>query len=206
MASKRPTDLHGLGPTAERQETPSRLPALSFVVQKHAARRLHYDLRLEMEGVLRSWAVTRGPSLHPGERRLAVQVEDHSLAYGRFEGIIPRGSYGAGTVMLWDRGTWEPVGDAARSYAEGRLDFTLRGEKLRGRWHLVRMKGPKDAQRQNWLLIKADDAAARQDGDILADAPLSVDTGRDMAAIARDEAETAQAARPGTRQDDAPSD
>src|SRR5688572_19917021 len=112
-----------------------------FVIQKHAATRLHYDLRLEMDGVLKSWAVTRGPSLVAGDRRLAVHVEDHPLEYGGFEGTIPKGEYGGGTVIVWDRGRWSPIGDAKKGYAKGHLEFELHGEKLSGRWHLVRMAG-----------------------------------------------------------------
>ena len=111
-----------------------------YVVQKHAATRLHYDLRLEMGGVLKSWAVPKGPSLDPAEKRLAVQVEDHPLEYGAFEGIIPQHEYGGGTVMLWDRGTWEPEGDPAKEFPRGKLSFRLHGEKLRGSWALVQMK------------------------------------------------------------------
>src|ERR671910_2170309 len=102
----------------------------AYVIQKHAARRLHYDFRLELGGVLKSWAVPEGPSLVPGEKRLAVHVEDHPLEYGGFEGVIPKGEYGGGTVILWDRGTWSPIGDAHRGYAKGHLDFELHGEKL----------------------------------------------------------------------------
>src|SRR4051794_19384769 len=110
--------------------------ALSFVIQKHAATRLHYDLRLELDGVLLSWAVTRGPSLVPGEKRLAVHVEDHPLDYASFEGRIPDGNYGAGEVIVWDRGTWEPVADPHKGLQKGHLDFRLSGEKLSGEWHL----------------------------------------------------------------------
>src|SRR5205085_1677829 len=136
---------------------------LSFVIQKHAARRLHYDFRLELDGVLKSWAVPRGPSLDPGEKRLAVHVEDHPLEYGDFEGIIPEHQYGAGTVMLWDRGTWHPEDeDASAAYAKGSLKFTLEGEKLQGRWVLVRMGGKAAREpRENWLLIKERDAEAQ---------------------------------------------
>lgn len=154
----------------------------SFVVQKHDARRLHYDFRLEMDGVLKSWAVTRGPSLVPGEKRLAVHVEDHPLDYGDFEGTIPKGEYGGGTVIVWDRGRWKPIGDARRGYAKGHLDFELFGEKLRGRWHLVRMAGKPREKRENWLLIKGDDDEARPEGapDILEERPDSVKTGRSI--------------------------
>lgn len=152
----------------------------SFVVQKHDASRLHYDFRLELDGVLKSWAVAKGPSLVKGEKRLAVHVEDHPVTYGDFEGTIPEGQYGGGTVLLWDRGTWEPEGDPHEGYEKGRLTFRLDGEKLHGTWHLVRMaKRPRERQ-ESWLLIKADDASARgeDDPDILDEAPLSVKTGR----------------------------
>ena len=152
----------------------------SYVIQKHAARRLHYDLRLELDGVLKSWAVTRGPSLVPGEKRLAVHVEDHPLEYGEFEGTIPKGEYGGGTVIVWDRGRWKPIGDPHKGYAKGHLEFELDGEKLHGRWHLVRMAGKPREKRENWLLIKGDDAAARtaDAADILEERPESVKTGR----------------------------
>ena len=152
----------------------------SFVIQKHAARRLHYDLRLEIDGVLKSWAVTKGPSLVPGEKRLAVHVEDHPLEYGTFEGTIPKGEYGGGTVIVWDRGTWEPVGDVKKGYAKGHLDFRLKGEKLSGEWHLVRMGNKRGEAKENWLLIKATDEFARgeADPDILEERPESVKTGR----------------------------
>lgn len=152
----------------------------SFVIQKHAARQLHYDLRLEMDGVLKSWAVTKGPSLVSSEKRLAVHVEDHPLDYGDFEGTIPKGEYGGGTVIVWDRGRWTPVYDARKGYAKGHLEFELHGEKLHGRWHLVRMaKKPRD-KRENWLLIKGDDEYARSGGapDITEERPESVKTGR----------------------------
>jgi bifunctional non-homologous end joining protein LigD len=124
-----------------KRRAPLTRAALAFVVHKHAARRLHYDLRLELDGTLKSWAVPQGPSLDPAERRLAVHVEDHPLDYGGFEGTIPKGEYGGGTVMLWDRGSWEPLGDPAADYAAGKLKFRLRGERLRGGWTLVRMRG-----------------------------------------------------------------
>jgi len=157
----------------------------SFVIQKHDATRLHYDFRLEMDGVLKSWAVTRGPSLDPEEKRLAVHVEDHPLDYGDFEGIIPKGQYGGGTVIVWDRGTWTPVGDAKKGYRKGHLEFELDGEKLRGRWHLVRMQGKPEEKRENWLLIKVDDEEARHGGkDILDELPKSAKTGRKIEAVA----------------------
>jgi bifunctional non-homologous end joining protein LigD len=158
-----------------------------FVVQKHAARRLHYDLRLELDGVMKSWAVTRGPSLIPGAKRLAVHVEDHPVEYNNFEGTIPQGQYGGGTVMIWDRGRWYPEGDAHKGYAKGHLDFTLAGEKLRGRWHLVRMHRRAGEAKEPWLLIKAGDEEAREAGDpdILEDAPLSVVSGRSISEIAQ---------------------
>ncbi|MCG6121552.1 MAG: DNA ligase D [Microvirga sp.] len=158
----------------------------SFVIQKHNARRLHYDLRLEMDGVLKSWAVTRGPSLSPSEKRLAVRVEDHPLEYGDFEGVIPTGEYGGGEVIVWDRGTWTPVGDAAKGLAKGHLEFEMAGEKLAGRWHLVRMAGKPREKRENWLLVKVDDEAACSEGDpdILVERPLSVKTGRTTEEVA----------------------
>lgn len=135
--------------------------ALSFVIQKHAARNLHYDFRLEVGGTLRSWAVPKGPSLDPAVKRMAVQVEDHPLDYAAFESTIPEGHYGAGTVIVWDRGTWQPVGDANAGLRAGRLKFDLHGEKLAGRWALVRMK-PRAGERQPaWLLMKKKDAHAR---------------------------------------------
>lgn len=162
--------------------------ALSFVIQKHAATRLHYDFRLELDGVLMSWAVTRGPSLIPGEKRLAVHVEDHPLDYGSFEGTIPAGEYGGGNVLLWDRGTWTPEGDPHKGLAKGHLSFSLDGEKLDGAWHLVRMRGKPKEKAENWLLIKSDDDEARgeDDGDILEDMPRSVASGRSIEEIGGD--------------------
>ncbi|HEX3140172.1 MAG TPA: DNA ligase D, partial [Rhizobacter sp.] len=134
---------------------------LSFVVQKHAARSLHYDFRLELDGTLKSWAVPKGPSLDPSVKRMAVEVEDHPLSYGGFEGVIPEGHYGAGSMIVWDRGTWAPVGDARKGYREGRLKFELHGEKLRGGFTLVRMKKRDDERQTAWLLIKERDDEAR---------------------------------------------
>lgn len=159
----------------------------AFVIQKHAARRLHYDLRLQLDGVMKSWAVTRGPSLVPGEKRLAVQVEDHPIAYNKFEGTIPQGEYGGGTVMVWDRGHWRPEGDPHKGLSKGHLSFQLSGKKLHGGWHLVRMRKRPGDKRNNWLLIKQRDDAARttRDRDILTEQPLSVKTGRTLEEIAQ---------------------
>ena len=137
----------------------------AFVVQKHDARRLHYDLRLELDGVLKSWAVTRGPSLVPGDKRLAVRTEDHPMKYLDFEGVIPAGEYGGGTMIVWDRGRWTPEEDPKRGLDKGHLDFTLDGERLKGRWHLVRMRARPRETKEQWLLIKSDDAFARTEGE-----------------------------------------
>ncbi|NLS16579.1 DNA ligase D [Rhizobium sp. P40RR-XXII] len=152
----------------------------SFVIQKHDARRLHYDFRLELDGVLKSWAVTKGPSLVPGEKRLAVQTEDHPLEYGDFEGTIPKGEYGGGTVLVWDKGSWTPLGDPHKGLNKGHLEFELHGKKLGGRWRLIRMAGKPREKRENWLLIKGEDDAARPEGapDILDERPESAKTGR----------------------------
>lgn len=159
-----------------------------FVVQKHDARQLHYDLRLEVDGVLKSWAVTRGPSLDPAEKRLAVEVEDHPLDYGDFEGTIPKGEYGGGTVMVWDRGFWMPEGDipADEALRRGELKFLLAGSKLEGGWVLVRMKVDRTGQgRVNWLLIKHRDVYADPgDKGGLLHLDRSVASGRTMAEIA----------------------
>ncbi|MGZ7864582.1 DNA polymerase ligase N-terminal domain-containing protein [Methylobacterium radiotolerans] len=157
-----------------------------YRVQKHAARRLHYDFRLELGGVLKSWAVTRGPSLVAGERRLAVQVEDHGLDYADYEGVIAPGNYGAGVVLLWDQGTWAPDGDPETALASGSLAFALHGEKLTGRWRLTRMKPRPRERHVSWLLVKSRDAAARgpDDPDILVERPRSVVTGRTVEEIA----------------------
>src|SRR6202171_1817478 len=159
-----------------------------FVIQRHAASRLHYDFRLELDGVFKSWAVTRGPSLDPREKRLAVEVEDHPLAYGDFEGTIPEGQYGGGTVMIWDRGYWTPEGEKSPKAAlkKGTLKFRLDGEKLHGSWVLVRMKRDRSGgKRTNWLLIKHRDEFAREnDGDAILKEDRSVASGRAMDEIA----------------------
>lgn len=174
------------GVTPEPRGRPGRRGGSSYVIQKHAARRLHYDLRLELDGVMKSWAVTRGPSLDPGEKRLAVHVEDHPIDYNSFEGTIPAGEYGGGTVMIWDRGHWVPEGDPHKGYAKGHLLFDLDGAKLHGRWHLVRMQRRGNDRHENWLLIKGKDDEARsgRDADILEQEPLSAATGRTMEEIA----------------------
>jgi bifunctional non-homologous end joining protein LigD len=159
---------------------------LRFVIQRHDATRLHYDFRLELDGVLKSWAVTRGPSLDPHDKRLAVEVEDHPLAYGDFEGTIPKGLYGGGTVQLWDRGYWIPEGDPLAGLTRGDLKFSLEGERLHGGWVLVRMKSDRmGGTRTNWLLIKHRDEAAREgDDDALLTDSKSVASGRSLDAIA----------------------
>jgi bifunctional non-homologous end joining protein LigD len=174
----------GDGPAGEKSDRGS------FVVQKHDATRLHYDFRLELDGVLKSWAVTKGPSNNPGDKRLAVRVEDHPLEYGGFEGTIPEGEYGGGTVMLWDRGTWEPLGDPHEGLESGDLKIRLFGERLKGEWVLVHMKG-RDSKRksgpdrENWLLIKHRDSYARDKDTLTTRFTRSVATGRDFKGIAR---------------------
>jgi bifunctional non-homologous end joining protein LigD len=157
----------------------------SFMVQKHDATRLHWDLRLEIDGVLKSWAVTRGPSLDPNEKRLAVRTEDHPLSYATFEGTIPAAEYGGGTVMLWDRGSWSPIkGKSASDLDKGHLHFVLDGERMKGEWLLIRLKPRAKEKRENWLLRKIDDAAAGGTDTLVDEALTSVSTGRTMAEIA----------------------
>ena len=156
-----------------------------FMVQKHDATRLHWDFRLELDGVLKSWAVTRGPSLNPDDKRLAVRTEDHPLAYATFEGTIPKGQYGGGTVMLWDRGTWTPVPgkDPRKTLEEGHLHFTLDGERMKGEWLMIRLKPRGNERTENWLLRKIDDQYAGGSGDLVDRALTSVATGRTMTEI-----------------------
>ena len=165
-----------------------RASSLSFVIQKHAASHLHYDFRLELNGVLLSWAVPKGPSLDPNDKRLAMHVEDHPLEYGTFEGVIPAKQYGAGTVLLWDRGTWIHKEDPQAGYKKGKLKFELRGEKLRGGWVLVKSHGGEYGGGKSWLLIKEDDEFARRGPQALIgeEKPMSVASGRTMAEIASD--------------------
>lgn len=170
--------------TSEPPETAGRArsgqgKALSFVIHKHDARNLHYDFRLELDGTLKSWAVPKGPSLDPKNKRLAVHVEDHPLGYGSFEGSIPEGQYGAGDVIVWDRGIWQPHGDPRETYKAGKLKFTLIGEKLTGDWALVRTHLQGSGDKEQWLLIKEKDEAVRSadEYDIVADKPESVVSG-----------------------------
>jgi len=169
----------GVTPEPAGKMGPARKKALEFVIQKHRASRLHYDFRLEHGGVMLSWAVPKGPSLDPSNKRFAMQTEDHPIEYNQFEGVIPEGEYGGGTVMIWDRGTWEPeVEDVARALEKGDLKFTLHGKKLRGSWVLVRMRP------RQWLLIKHRDKVAST-ADITAAKPRSVISRRTLAGIAR---------------------
>lgn len=156
--------------TNEPRGEKSAASGFEFVVQKHDARRLHYDLRLELDGVLKSWAVTRGPSLVPGQKRLAVETEDHPMKYLEFEGVIPQGEYGGGTMIVWDRGRWIPDHDPRAGYEKGHIDFHLEGSRLKGGWHLVRMRRRSGEKHAQWLLLKADDDHARA-----ADAPDILD-------------------------------
>src|SRR5262249_42040882 len=163
-------------PEPAGEQAPRREHGLFFCVQKHAARRLHYDFRLELDGVLKSWAVPKGPSFDPHEKRLAVHVEDHPLDYGTFEGTIPPGQYGAGSVVLWDRGEWIPREDPHEGYRTGKLKFDLVGQKLRGGGPRARRGGRSGEGGKNWLLLKERDAAARPlaEGDVLEERPESV--------------------------------
>ena len=169
------------GKTPEPKAKREKARGNSFVIQKHAARRTHFDFRLEHDGVLKSWAVTKGPSLDPSQKRLAVMTEDHPLEYGGFEGVIPKGEYGAGPVMIWDEGTWEPIGDPDEGLAKGDLKFRLHGDRLKGDWVLVRMKKDRTGgKRENWLLIKKRDDYARDGDEPTQDYDTSVKSGRSM--------------------------
>ena len=172
-----------------------------FMVQKHDATRLHWDFRLELDGVLKSWAVTRGPSLDPADKRLAVRTEDHPLSYATFEGTIPKGDYGGGTVMLWDRGTWipHPGKDPRKTIEEGHLHFTLEGERMKGEWIMIRLKPRAKERHENWLLRKVDDAYAGGSDDLVGRAITSVATGRTMDEIMAGKAVPAAAAKPASR-------
>ncbi|MDB5759983.1 MAG: ligase [Burkholderia sp.] len=185
-------------PRGDDAAAPGKQEQLSFVIQKHAARKLHYDFRLELDGTLKSWAVPKGPSLDPAEKRLAVHVEDHPVEYGSFEGTIPEHEYGAGNVIVWDRGNWTPVGDAATGYRKGHMKFRLDGEKLSGGWALVRMGKP-GAGKENWLLIKERDDDARTGSDaevteLLPDSVLSGKASKPAKAVAKKAAASKPAA------------
>ena len=169
----------GVTPEPQGKRGRQKRKSLEFVVQKHRASRLHYDFRLEHDGVMLSWAVPKGPSTDPANKRFAMQTEDHPIEYNQFEGVIPEGEYGGGTVMIWDRGTWEPeVDDVEKALAKGDLKFKLNGKKLRGSWVLVRMRP------RQWLLIKHRDTAASAE-DITAAKPRSAVSRRSLAGIAR---------------------
>ena len=174
---------------ANTPEPPPRIEARAghrFVVQKHRASHLHYDFRLEMQGVLKSWAVPKGPSLDPADKRLAMMVEDHPVSYLLFEGIIPEGNYGAGTVMVWDSGEWEALGDAPEMLARGDLKFRLQGQKLQGEFVLARMRSRRPGSKgTEWLLIKKKDESARP-GFAIDDYDFSATSGRSLAEIAGD--------------------
>lgn len=186
-------------PEPEGEVGPGASAPPCFVVQKHAASHLHYDFRLEHDGVLLSWAVPRGPSLDPAVRRLAIRVEDHPLDYAGFEGVIPAGEYGGGTVLVWDRGHWFPEGDAVAGLARGRLHFRLEGEKLQGHWALLRMEGSGGGGRKQWLLVKEAGEGARPDAelDVTEQRPESVLSGLDLDGIARRSPPLRQAAGQG---------
>jgi bifunctional non-homologous end joining protein LigD len=177
--------------TEPRGSARKRTRALAYVIQKHAASHLHYDLRLELDGVMKSWAVPKGPSLDPAVKRLAMQVEDHPIDYNAFEGTIPKGEYGGGTVMIWDRGTYtyggddtdDPVEALRRGFAKGDFKIRLKGRRLQGSWVLVRTRRG-DPRRAQWLLIKHRDAAAEPGTEVVEEYQTSVTTGRTMDEIA----------------------
>jgi bifunctional non-homologous end joining protein LigD len=174
-----------LEPKGPTKTVRSRAPAGIYVVQKHRASRLHYDFRLEFNGTLLSWAVPKGPSLDPSVKRLSMQVEDHPIEYANFEGVIPEGEYGGGTVMVWDRGTWSPeVPDVATALEKGDLKFTLNGDKLKGSWVLVRTRGYGGTSKPSWLLIKHRDEFAST-RDITEEMPRSTVSKRLLVDIAR---------------------
>jgi bifunctional non-homologous end joining protein LigD len=182
-------------PSGNRTGANKKRKVLRYVIQKHRATQLHYDFRLEFNGVLLSWAVPKGPSLNPSVKRLAMQVEDHPVDYADFEGVIPEGEYGGGTVMLWDRGTWEPESeDIVKALAGGDLKFTLHGEKLKGSWVLVRTRSY--GAKQAWLLIKHRDQFA-DDCDLAAEKSTSVASGRLLAQIAQENGGNVQKASTG---------
>jgi bifunctional non-homologous end joining protein LigD len=189
-----------VSPEPRGSQAGKRKSSLLYVIQKHRASHLHYDFRLAWKGVLLSWAIPKGPSLDPSVKRLALQVEDHPMEYGGFEGVIPAGEYGGGTVMLWDRGTWSPeVNDVEEALGKGDLKFTLHGKKLRGSWALVRTRGYGGSSKTSWLLIKHRDAFASTK-DVTQQKPRSILTRRLLAGIARDEGGDVAAAASGDPQ------
>jgi bifunctional non-homologous end joining protein LigD len=174
-------------PSGEKTAPKAPKSSLIYVIQKHRASQLHYDFRLEFRGTLLSWAIPKGPSLDPSVKRLAMQVEDHPVEYASFEGVIPEGEYGGGTVMVWDQGTWTPESqDVAAALEKGDLKFTLHGEKLKGSWVLVRTRGYGSGSKTSWLLIKHRDEFASADVDVAQDMPRSAVSNRLLAEIARD--------------------
>ena len=184
----------GATPEPKGRKTPRKGNApLRYLIQRHAATRLHYDFRIEVDGVLKSWAVTKAPSRDHTVKRLAVEVEDHPLDYGAFEGTIPAGNYGAGTVQMWDTGSWEPQeDDLDAAFAKGQIKMILHGERLQGKWALIRLKGDrgKPSKRNNWLLIKEiDEFTVDGEGDANMEIDASIATGRTMAEIAEGGAE-----------------
>ena len=187
---------------AKPKTAPRAAKKLAFVVQKHRATALHYDFRLEWKGVMLSWAVPKGPSLDPSVKRMAMPTEDHPLEYNRFEGVIPEGQYGGGTVMIWDSGTWEPEqDDPGAALKKGDLKFTLHGRKLKGSWVLVRLRPRGSETRAAWLLIKHRDAHASTE-DVAETQPRSVVSKRLLAEIARDEGGSIQKAATGDPPDE----
>lgn len=165
----------------------------AYLIQKHEARQLHFDFRLEHDGVLKSWAVPRGPSMDPGDKRLAVRTEDHPVEYGGFEGSIPKGQYGGGTVMLWDEGSWEPIGDPEEGFRDGKLKFIIHGKRLHGGFALVRLRSDTGRKqgKENWLLIKEKDEFARpgEGGDLIESQLTSIHSGLEMEEIAEEQPE-----------------
>lgn len=165
----------------------------AYLIQKHEARNLHFDLRLEYKGVLKSWAIPRGPSMDPGDKRLAVRTENHPIEYSSFEGSIPKGQYGAGTVMLWDEGTWEPAGDPDEGFKQGKLKFAIHGKRLQGSFALVRLRSDTGRKqgKENWLLIKEKDEHARpgEGGDFVESQLTSIHSGLAMGEIAEEQPE-----------------
>lgn len=164
-----------------------------YLIQKHEARNLHFDFRLEHDGVLKSWAIPRGPSMDPGDKRLAVRTEDHPIEYGAFEGSIPKGQYGGGTVMLWDEGTWEPLEDPEEGFKTGKLKFVIHGKRLQGGFALVRLRSDTGRKqgKENWLLIKEKDKHARpgEGGDLIESQLTSIHSGLEMDEIAEEQPE-----------------